>query len=148
MLDREQREQVQVLAGFPAFAGCRTDDLAALVRTGRVTSLPAHWTFVHERTPADMVYVLLEGRARVCVSGVERGVVEPGAVIGEVALLSRRLRAARVVALTRVEVLRVEYVDLVALVDGHPRLRGALHAAFAEHRAADAAAAVAAAAPG
>ena len=137
MLNREQRELVQVLAGFPVLAGCRTDDLAALVRTGRATSLPAHWTFVHEQTPADAVYVLLDGQAQVRVGGVERAVLEPGAVIGEMALLSRRLRTASVVAVSRVEVLRLEYADLVALMIARPRLGAALSAAFEEHRAAD-----------
>lgn len=137
MLNREQRELVKVLSGFAVFAECDADDLGALVRAGRVSSLPARWTFVHEGTPADAVYVLLEGQAKVRLAGADVAVVEPGAVIGEMALLTRRLRTASIVAVSGVQTLRVEYSDLVRLLGAHPRLAEVLGAALDEHRAAD-----------
>lgn len=139
MITREQRELARELAAFPAFAGCLPDDLTALARVGRVTSLPAHWTFVHEGTPADACYVLLEGEAEVRIHGAHRAVLEPGAVIGEMALLSRSLRAASVVSVTAVRALRLEYPVLAGLLASRPRLDASLGAVYAEHRAADAA---------
>lgn len=135
MISREHRELARELGSFPAFAGCLPDDLAALARAGRVTSLPAHWTFVHEGTPADACYVLLEGEAQVRIHGQDRAALLPGAVVGEMALLSRSLRAASVVSVSRVRALRVEYADLVALVSARPRLQASLGAVYAEHRA-------------
>ena len=140
MRSREHRELAQGLAGFPAFAGCRADDLAALARAGQVTSVPAHWTFVHEGTPADACYVLLEGRAQVCVSGEERAVLEPGAVTGEMGLLSRSLRSASIVSATPVRVLRVDYPQLADLLAARPRLHDSLRAVYGAHREPDAAA--------
>ena len=138
MISREHRQLARELAAFPAFAGCLPDDLAALARAGRVASLPAHWTFVHEGTPADACYVLLEGEAQVRMHGEDRAALVAGAVVGEMALLSRSLRSASVVATTAVRALRVEYADLVALISSRPRLHDSLGAAYAEHRAADA----------
>ena len=140
MRSREHRELAQVLAEFPAFAGCGADDLTALARAGRVTSVPAHWTFVHEGTPADACYVLLEGRAQVCVAGVERAVLGPGAVTGEMALLDRSLRSASVVSATPVRALRVDYPQLAALLASRPRLQDSLRAVYGAHRESDAAA--------
>jgi CRP-like cAMP-binding protein len=141
MISREHRELARELASFPAFADCLPDDLLALARAGRVTSLPARWTFVHEGTPADACYVLLDGQAHVRMHGEERARLGPGAVLGEMALLGRRLRAASVSSATPVRALRVEYADLVALLASRPRLEASLGAVYAEHRAADAGAA-------
>lgn len=138
MISREHRELARELAAFPAFAGCLPDDLTALARVGRMTSLPAHWTFVHEGTPADACYVLLQGEAQVRMHGTDRAVLVPGAVVGEMALLTRSLRAASVVSTTTVCALRVEYPDLVALLLSRPRLQASLGAVYAEHVADDA----------
>lgn len=142
MISREHRELARELAAFPAFAGCAPDDLTALARVGRVTSLPAHWTFVHEGTPADACYVLLQGEAQVRRHGTDRARIVAGAVVGESALLSRSLRGASVVSISAVRALRVEYPDLVALLLSRPRLQASLGAVYAEHLAADAGATV------
>jgi CRP/FNR family transcriptional regulator, cyclic AMP receptor protein len=138
VLGREHRELANRLSGFEAFAGCEQDDLVALAKAGRTTSVPAHWTFVHEGTPADAVYVLLAGSARVLVGGEERAVLEPGAVIGEMALLGHSLRSANVVSAEPVEALRVEYDALAPLLQARPRLQESVGAVYAQHRANDA----------
>lgn len=138
MLSRAERELVQVLGRLPALSGCQGDDLTALVRRGRVTSLPARWVFVHEGTPGDACYVLLEGQAQVRIEGADRAVLGPGAVVGEMALLNRSLRAATVLATTAIQALRLEYADLAVLLDTRPRLRAAFTAVLDAHRMADA----------
>lgn len=137
MTSREHRELARELASFPAFAGCLPDDLSALARAGRVTSLPAHWTFVHEGTPADACYVLLAGEAQVRLHGQDRAALPAGSVVGEMALLSRGLRSASVVSTTPLRALRVEYPDLAALLLSRPRLQASLGAVYADHRSAD-----------
>lgn len=137
MLGREHRELAARLKGFEAFAACGTDDLVALAKAGRTTSVPARWTFVHEGTPADAVYVLLEGSARVLVGGQERAVLQPGAVIGEMALLGHSLRSANVVSAEPVQALRVEYDALSPLLRDRPRLQESVGAVYDQHRAQD-----------
>lgn len=137
MLGREHKELAGRLAAFEAFSGCGTDDLVALAKAGRTTSVPARWTFVHEGTPADAVYVLLSGAARVLVHGQERAVLEAGAVIGEMALLGHSLRSANVVSSEPVEALRVEYTALEPLLRTRPALQASLGAVYDRHRAQD-----------
>lgn len=135
MLGRKHKDLAGRLAGFDAFAGCENDDLVALAEAGRVTSMPAHWTFVHEGTPADAVYVLLQGSARVLIGGQERAVLEPGAVIGEMALLGHSLRSASLVSAEPVEALRVEYHALADLLARRKRLQASVGAVYEAHRA-------------
>lgn len=102
-----------------------------------MTSLPAYWTFLHEGTPADSCYVLLEGQARVLAGRLECALAGPGSVLGEVGLLNRSLRTATVVTDTPVLALRIEYDVLSALCHAHPQLGQSVQAVFGAHRAAD-----------
>ncbi|MCW2681080.1 MAG: hypothetical protein JWM62_2481 [Frankiales bacterium] len=137
MLGREHKELAARLAGFEAFSDCEQADLVALAKVGRVTTMPAQWTFVHEGTPADAVYVLLAGSARVLTGGQERAVLQPGAVIGEMALLGHSLRSASLVSAEPVEALRVEYDALATLLEERPRLQQSVGAVYEQHRAQD-----------
>ena len=134
MRTREHRELAARLSTFAAFAGCENDDLVALARAGQVRSVPASWTFVHEGTPADACYVLLEGQARVLAAGQERATIGPGAVLGEMGLLGRSLRSASLVSSGPVQALRVEYPELARLLDARPRLRATFGAVYDAHR--------------
>ena len=128
---------VRTLAAFPDLAGCDRADLTALVRAGRLIPLPAGWTFVHEGTPADACFVLLEGQVHVLRGGVERATLGPGALLGEMGLLDARLRRASVVTGTVARVLRLEYPALAALLHTYPHLLSSVDAVCEQHRAAD-----------
>lgn len=130
MADRETRELVSVLEGFPAFAGVGAGDLAALIHAGSTTTLPDGWTFLHEGTPADAVYVLLAGTAQVRVRGGATVDLQPGAVLGEMALLGHSLRRADVVTTSRVRLLRVDYPSLEKAFATHPSLEEAVGAVY------------------
>ena len=134
MTSREHRELTETLSRFPVFAGCERDDLLALARAGRVRSVPSGWTFVHEGTPADACYVLLDGEVRVRAGGGDKDTIGPGAVLGEMGLLGRSLRSASLVSSGPVQALRVEYPDLAALLDARPRLRSSFGAVYEQHR--------------
>ncbi|MDO9380412.1 MAG: cyclic nucleotide-binding domain-containing protein [Nocardioidaceae bacterium] len=73
------------------------DDIAAV---GVIVTIPARWSVIHEQTPADRAYVLLEGEAEVRKSKVAVATLGPGDVFGEIALVDGRLRSASVVAVT------------------------------------------------
>lgn len=134
---RDARALAQALAAFPGFAVCSPGDLEVLAGAGRVISLPVRWAFLHEGTPADACWVLLDGEVQVQRAGVQVAVLGPGAVLGEMGLLGRSLRQATVVTLTGVQALRVENDVLVELLAESPGLADRLRAAYAQHRAAD-----------
>jgi len=98
-------------------------EVRALVRRGRETTIPAGWTFVHDGTPGDACYLIVEGRAAVVSNGEVLATLSAGDVVGEVALARRRLRNASVTAQTAMRLLHIDAASFAAL---SPGLRDAL----------------------
>lgn len=130
----EHKALVEALAGTTMFGSCRRQDREALADQGREVALPAGWTFLHEGTPADACYVLLEGRARVRVGSADVASIDAGDVVGEMALVEHGLRRASVTADGPVRVLRVGYDELERLLADRPALREALDARYGSHK--------------
>lgn len=83
---------------------------------------------VRQGDPADAFYVLVAGRARVLRSGADGrelslGVLRPGDVFGEAALLGAETRNATVRASASLEVMRLDRAEFLALVETHPELK-------------------------
>ncbi len=107
-------------------------DLATVVRAGRHVHLPADWSLISERTPADKAYLILEGEVSVRKGGAEVARLGPGDVIGEVAIVSHTLRTASVVSLTPLEVIHFTRESLEALLDSVPSFGAALRGTTAD----------------
>jgi CRP-like cAMP-binding protein len=130
MPDREKRELVEQLGSFPTLKGCTKSDLEALVDAGGRTVLPAGWPFVTQGEPADAVYFLLTGSARVYIQRNEVAQLGPGDIIGEIAFFGGGQRGATVTSSERVTALRVENDAMHELVEKHAGLRNALESAY------------------
>jgi len=111
------------VAASPLLSALRPSDVRELVRRGRETTIPAGWTFVHEDTPADACYLIIEGTAAVLSAGETVATLSAGDVVGEVALARTALRNANVTSRTR---MRLLHIDAAAFAELSPRLRGAL----------------------
>jgi CRP-like cAMP-binding protein len=118
------------LSALPAFASFRSRDLTELARHGRHSSVPARWSLIHEETPADACYVILDGQAQVAVAGTTVATLDAGSVVGEMALATGRLRNATVTSTTPLELLHIEAGEFNALLDRRPALRKALLASM------------------
>lgn len=114
------------LAQVPAFAGCSVRDLTELAKRSLRSSVPARWPLIHQDTPADACYVILEGSASVVIGGVEVATLGPGTVVGEMALANRQLRNATVTSTTPLELLHIDATEFERLVNSRPTLRAAL----------------------
>ena len=134
MPHREQRALAAELAGLPGFSACAKDDVRALADAGRAVTLPDGWAFVHEGTPADALYVLLEGAAKVLAGREVIADLAPGAIIGEMAYVEGGQRKASVATSGRVRALRVDYEKLGDLTAAHPALTDKLRETDLEHR--------------
>ena len=130
MPDKETRELVEQLSTFPTLNGCTRSDLEALVAAGGRTVLPSGWPFVTQGEPADAVYFLLTGSARVYIQRKEIAQLGPGDIIGEIAFFGGGQRGATVTSSERVTALRVENDAMHELVEKHEGLRKALEAAY------------------
>ena len=120
---RDVRALAEYLAGDPHFAGCSVTELSELIRLGTTVSLPAHWAFLRQGTPADAVYVLLTGAAGVYRHRDAVAEVGVGDLVGELPLLLGGQRTATVTSLGSAKALRVSYDALAPLLDRNDGLR-------------------------
>ena len=128
--DQDLRAVVDALGELPALATCQPRALRRLAEIGRHVRLPAHWTVIHEQTPGDTCYLVLEGQAEVRRADETLAVIGPGALFGEASVLDRHLRNASVVALTPLDVLSMPCADLLRVLNTHPDLTDRLLADY------------------
>jgi CRP/FNR family cyclic AMP-dependent transcriptional regulator len=131
----DKRELVTKLSGYPTFANCNRDDIGALVDAGGPFTLPAGWPLVEQGIPADAVFVLTDGEARVFYVREQVATLGPGDIVGEMALLGGGQRRATVTTASRVTGLRVENSAMLDLFTKRPALRDAFRAAYEAHQA-------------
>jgi ATP-binding cassette subfamily B protein len=102
-------------------------------------SVPFGAVIVREGDPADALYVLVSGRARVVKRGdtgeeLPLNVLRAGDAFGEMALLERTTRMATVRASSDVEILRLDRQAFDELVAAAPDLKKYLELQAAHHR--------------
>jgi CRP/FNR family cyclic AMP-dependent transcriptional regulator len=131
----EAEALVRRLRGLGTFAGATDAELRAVVDVGTLVTTPAGWSLIWERTPADKAYVIVEGTVEVRRGDAVLAELEAGDVIGEVAILERRLRTATVTATTPLTVLHLTREDVERLHAEVPAVRRALEASAVRHAA-------------
>jgi CRP/FNR family transcriptional regulator, cyclic AMP receptor protein len=114
------------LAALNRLEALSDDDLATVVRAGRHVHLPANWSLIWEKTPADKAYLIVDGEVSVRKNGQEVARLGPGDVIGEMAIVNHKLRSASVVSLTPLEVIHYTKESLEQLLDEVPAFGEAL----------------------
>ena len=107
-------------------------DLAKVVKAGRHLHLPADWSLIWEKTPADKAYLIVDGEVSVRKAGQEVARLGAGDVIGEMAIVNHKLRSASVVSLTPLEVIHFTKESLQQLLDEVPAFGEALRGTSAD----------------
>lgn len=102
------------------------EDLKKVIAKGQHVHLPANWSLMWEKTPADKAYLIVEGNVSVRKHGEEITTLGPGDVIGEMAIVGHKLRSASVVSTTPLEVIHFTKDALEALLDEVPAFGDAL----------------------
>jgi CRP-like cAMP-binding protein len=126
MSKADAKEIVAALTAQSAFADCSRADLEDLANHSNRTSIPAHWPLIHQETPADACYVILEGDADVLVKGEKVASITTGAVVGEAGLASHKLRNASVTSTTPLELLHINAEEFTELIKRRPAIKAAL----------------------
>ena len=103
-----------------------TKDLKTVIDKGRHVKLPANWSLIWEKTPADKAYLIVDGEVAVRKGDKEVARLGPGDVIGEMAIVGHKLRSASVVSLTPVEVIHFTKESLQELIDEVPAFADAI----------------------
>lgn len=100
----QKRELAELLADVNLFSKCTARQRRTVARHAQIVDVPAGVDLVRQGEAGDALFVILDGKARVLVDGVEVNQVGAAAYFGELALLDGEPRSATVVAATDVEV--------------------------------------------
>jgi CRP-like cAMP-binding protein len=128
----DNAEALTLLKRLDTFRGASDEQLTELVDAGHVVTVPQGWSLIWDRTPADKAYVVLAGEVDVRRDGELVAALGAGDVIGELAILRRKLRSAAVVATTPLTVLHFTREAVERLYAEVPVFREALDRAALE----------------
>jgi CRP-like cAMP-binding protein len=132
MTRSDARDIVAALTAQSAFSDCDKRDLEDLATHADRTSVPANWPLIHQETPADACYVILDGDAAVLVKDEKVATLHAGAVVGEAGIAGHKLRNATVTSITALDLLHIEADQFTALIERRPGLKKALLARTAD----------------
>ena len=117
-------EMIRRYAAMPAFAGLEPAVLHELAAVSESLDLPPGHVIFREGDTADALYVIDTGEVEVIkgMPGVRLAVLGPHHLFGEMGLMEMRERAATVVTLTDVRLLRLEGGRIEAILRNTPAL--------------------------
>jgi len=108
-------EVVEALAANPLFGGLDTPARAMLADHMELLAFPAGAEVIRRGDRERILYLVVEGRARVRAGAADLGPVERGEHFGELSLLDGQPRSATVVAETPLRVARLDLARYAAL---------------------------------
>jgi CRP/FNR family transcriptional regulator, cyclic AMP receptor protein len=114
-----------LLPAHSLFAACRADELEDLLTLSKMHNMKRGQTLLLQGDPGDALMILLEGYARVTMIAtngreITLDYADPGAVLGEIAVLDGGERTASVIALQDGRYLRLTRAAFEAFVERHP----------------------------
>ncbi|MBV8256490.1 MAG: cyclic nucleotide-binding domain-containing protein [Actinobacteria bacterium] len=124
------------LARVPLFAGLPKVDLERIAAAGDIVDAPCGSDLTREGRLGHEVFVLLDGGAAVHAGGEVLNVVEPGSVVGELAVLGRGRRTATVTTTAPSRVFVFAGHEFRRIAHDMPVLASRLLRKVAEHLAA------------
>lgn len=110
--------------------------LKKIAAVGTLVTVPADWSLIWEKTPADKAYIVLDGELSVRRDGKEIARLGPGDGGGETAIVQHSLRTASVVSMTPLSVIHFTREAVNGLCEQIPAFERALSVA-AEGRVGD-----------
>ncbi|MFP4147959.1 MAG: cyclic nucleotide-binding domain-containing protein [Nitriliruptoraceae bacterium] len=129
-MDR-QLQLAQRLGAIEPFAGLEDEVIATVAAAGRVVEVAVGEHLVETGDPAGALYVVLSGRLIALAAPGDADAaalaeLKPGAVVGEIAVLTGGERSATLRALDPVEAVEIDGPRFVALLEEQPELGAAL----------------------
>jgi CPA1 family monovalent cation:H+ antiporter len=131
---RRRDPDVALMRGFSLFAGSPQAVAEQAFKAGQRVSLPDGRPVIAEQQPGGAAYLVLEGTLRISRDGQEVATVGPGELVGEVGLLSHRLRNATVTCVGPTRLLRWNWETFARLREQAPAFRDAVDKMAGEHR--------------
>ena len=129
---------ISSLSAVPLFAGLQPLECAALEQRMQRCDFAPQSVIVREGSAGDAAFLILSGRVAVRRKDPESGVefllseLGPGQMFGEMALLTKKPRAASVVAIEPTSCAKLMRPDFERVMHEHPEVALGMAAAFAE----------------
>lgn len=133
---KRQSDKIEFLKKVPLFEGMSKKDLTAVARVAEEVDVTSGEVILFQDDSAPAAYVLVTAHAIVRRNNRKVAELGPGAVVGELALLSDAPRTATVVATTDGTILEVHRRHFLALLGDSPALSRRLLAQLADRLAA------------
>jgi CRP/FNR family transcriptional regulator, cyclic AMP receptor protein len=114
-----------LLANHPLFGQLAPEELERLVAYMRLVRQPARSVLFRKGDPGTHMVVVVRGRVKVCTHSEDGkelvlNLINPGEVVGEIALLDGSDRTADAVTLTDSDLLILERRDFIPFLQRHP----------------------------
>jgi CRP-like cAMP-binding protein len=132
---RDRNQRIETLRTIPLVATCTAAELARVDRLGAQLDVPEGRVLKREGGAGAECFVVLAGTADVRRAGETVGVIGPGSVIGEMALLTCTPRSATVIALTPMRLLVLTASEFRQLAHVAPNIDAGLRHIAAQRRA-------------
>jgi len=102
-------------------------EMAELLGLGHVVRYAADVTVFDKGDPGDCLYAILKGQIGIHTSSEDGkvmmlNILDPGDVLGEIALIDGKERTAGATALRPSELFRIDRTDFIPFLERHPRL--------------------------
>jgi CRP/FNR family cyclic AMP-dependent transcriptional regulator len=124
--------KVEVLARVPLFARCTRKELEFLASRTDEVDVKANYPLTKQGTPTDSFYVLLEGEAKVDVSGKARPALKAGDFFGEIGMLDRGPATATITTTTPARMMVMSHAQFRDAIKGNDELLSGVIAVMAE----------------
>lgn len=114
-----------MLARTPMFAKVPRDDLDALATKTKTVRLAARELLFAKGDPGDRLYIVVQGLVRIGVLSpdgreVTYGLIKPGQLFGEIAVLDGGPRSADATAMEATELLSLDRREVLTFLEQHP----------------------------
>lgn len=113
-----------LLPEVPMFSNLTPESLLRLLSGARLLELPRGQILFRQGEPGDAMYVVADGKVGVFVEGsppVQLSTLGEGAVIGEIAVITRQPRGATVAAVEDARLISIDRALVAEVVRGEPR---------------------------
>ena len=107
----------ELIANAPLFAGCSGDEIDSIATRATTRSAALDETVCREGDDGGECFVILDGRAKVTISGSPIATLGPGDVFGEASMLDCGPRVATVSALTELHLLVLDASAFAAALE-------------------------------
>ncbi len=123
------KDDIAILSQVPVFAGMSEEQIRLLAFGAEKRRLAKGQVLFHEGRPADCAFVVLQGQIELKSGNEKSGrIVEPGALLSELAMVSNVDRKFTATAVEECEVIRITRALFLRLLEEFPEAAGIVEA--------------------